>query len=279
MDILSKSGGLYGVETWGWEKWEAMERAQGRFVKTAMGLEIYTPDYIWKMESGRVSLDVEAKRRAFKYLIDIVMMEENRLLRICLNEELRSIKNNFPSSWGAQVIIVLNDVGDGRTIHLLSLEGKERDIFDNLKENIKVKEDQEIQGLWNKIDRSSYCKDFGKWKIKTGREDYWDLKELSYKDKEHWARIRCGNVGRAGNKGFKDVSCRLCGSKTEAIEHIWVCKKARELIGKKWVDEVDKWTDCGRNVNQQKVREILSGRPSIALCRYTRAFEEIAKCK
>ncbi|XP_043475764.1 uncharacterized protein LOC122507221 [Leptopilina heterotoma] len=279
MDILSKSGGLYGVEIWGWEKWDTMEKAQGRFVKMAMGLDINTPDYIWKMESGRVSLDVEAKRRVFKYLKEILNMEENRLPRICLNEELRGIKNNFPSAWGAKVQKVLSEVGDGRTIQLLGPEENMREISENIKRNIKVKMDQDIQQQWYKIDKSSYCKNYGKWKSKIGRENYWEIKELSFKDKEQWARIRCGNVGRAGNKGFTDVSCRLCGSETENIEHIWVCKKARELIDKKWVEEVDKWTDCGKNLSLQKIWSTMSGKPILALCRYARAFEDLSKCK
>ena len=44
-----------------------------------------------------------------------------------------------------------------------------------------------------------------------GREKYWDDKKIEYWDKEQWARLRCGNVGKAGNKEFQDVSCRLCG--------------------------------------------------------------------
>ena len=31
------------------------------------------------------------------------------------------------------------------------------------------------------------------------------------REKGHWTKIRCGNVGKAGNKGYKDSTCGLCG--------------------------------------------------------------------
>lgn len=37
----------------GWERWDAIERTQGRYVKMAMGVNCNTPDYIWRAEAGR----------------------------------------------------------------------------------------------------------------------------------------------------------------------------------------------------------------------------------
>lgn len=54
MDVLAKSGGLYGVDLSEWERWEEMEMAQGKFVKMSTGLDRNTPDYIWKMEAERI---------------------------------------------------------------------------------------------------------------------------------------------------------------------------------------------------------------------------------
>lgn len=76
---------------------------------------------------------------------------------------------------------------------------------------VERRKEQEIQLDWAKIDGSNYCSGYRKWKTNLGREKYWDEKGTSSEEKEQWARLRCGNVGKAGNKGYKDTTCRICG--------------------------------------------------------------------
>ena len=62
----------------------------------------------------------------------------------------------------------------------------------NFQKGVKTKRDQEIQEDWGKIEKSSYCTQYKEIKSRIGRES----KERGCKDKEQWARLRCGNVER-----------------------------------------------------------------------------------
>ena len=100
MNSLVQSGSLYGVEIWSSRR-EEIEKVQGRIVKAAFGVAKNTPDYLWKLEAGR-SLEIEA-RRATQYLIEILKMEDNRWLKICLQEEIRGEWETFKMGKGTKV--------------------------------------------------------------------------------------------------------------------------------------------------------------------------------
>ena len=93
-------------------------------------------------------------------------------------------------------------------------------------EGLKRKEEQDTQGDWVKVDKSSFCKFYGELKKTVDREKYWDKKSINGEMKEEWARLRCGNVGKVGKKGYEDWSCRICGKEDESINHKWMCKDA-----------------------------------------------------
>ena len=99
MDSLVKAGAMYGVEIWGWRRREEIERLQDKFVKMAMGISRNTPNYIWKLEAERRSMEVEMRRRASKYILEVCEMKEGRWPKICLREELRGISKGQPSQW------------------------------------------------------------------------------------------------------------------------------------------------------------------------------------
>ena len=144
-DILAKSRVLYGVEIWGWERWAEMEKAQTKFVKMAMGLDRNTPDYIWKMEAGRNDIEIEARNRANKYLLEISDMDENSLPKMCLKEELRGLKNGNSSSWCRKVREALREVGDVETLDWIYKGIRREEVEKNLEKGLKIKRDQEIQ--------------------------------------------------------------------------------------------------------------------------------------
>lgn len=62
MDMRVKAGVLYGVEICVWKRRGLIERVQSKFVKTSAGLPRTTPDYTWKMETGRREIEVEVLR-------------------------------------------------------------------------------------------------------------------------------------------------------------------------------------------------------------------------
>ena len=76
MDFLVKAGALYRVEIWEWRRREGTEKLQGKFVKMALEVARNTPDYIWKLEAGKQSVEIEARRRAAKYIVEILKMKD-----------------------------------------------------------------------------------------------------------------------------------------------------------------------------------------------------------
>lgn len=50
--------------------------------------------------------------------------------------------------------------------------------------------------------------------------NYWYKDKIKREDKEQWARLRCGNIGRAFKKGYTEWSCRLCGHDLETLSHL-----------------------------------------------------------
>ena len=78
--------------------------------------------------------------------------------------------------------------------------------------------------------------------------------------------------------GRKDIdwSCRICGMEDESINHIWMCKDARELIKDKWVRGVDEWREgkIGEELSSRLLRQ-LQGDPVPALCKYLRGASPV----
>ena len=92
--------------------------------------------------------------------------------------------------------------------------------FKQALEGLKRKEEQDTQGDWVKVGKSSFCKFYGKIEKTVDREKSWDKKGINEEMKEEWARLSCSNIGKVGNKGYKDWSCRICGKEDESINHI-----------------------------------------------------------
>lgn len=87
--------------------------------------------------------------------------------------------------------------------------------------------------------------------------------------------MRCGNVGKTGNKGYKNIKCRLCDEKDETLEHIISCEKLEEFLE----DSVKEWRKIwmeGDN-GEEKLKEALRGDVSKEMCDLTRAFENEAR--
>lgn len=86
-----------------------------------------------------------------------------------------------------------------------------------------------------------------------------------------WARMRCGNIGRAGNKGYTDVSCRLCGGEREDLEHILQCESVKGGDLKELWEE---WDGLGRD---ESIVRILGGKPISELCKVVRGWEKLVR--
>ncbi|KAI4481553.1 hypothetical protein M0802_013950 [Mischocyttarus mexicanus] len=103
MEAVITAGAIHGAEIWGWERWEDIERIQGRYVKMALEVNANTSEYIWGIEAGKGSLELESKKRAEDYLMEILRMGDERWLKVCLKEEIRGIVNGYQSAWGQKL--------------------------------------------------------------------------------------------------------------------------------------------------------------------------------
>ena len=101
---------------------------------------------------------------------------------------------------------------------------------------------------------------------------------MSGEQKEQWARIRYGNIGKWGKKGYINRDCGVCGVEKENLEHIWQCEEARKEIKKEWIEGVDKWRGGmkGDDLTRWMV-DTLKGELLGEMCKYIRAFNNLKK--
>ena len=123
-----------------------------------MGLIMNIPDCIWRMEACTRSFEIDMKKRAASYLINVLKMEENMWPKLCLKEELRRIMNKYPSEWEKKAAKSFREVGDGRTIEIIYQGGEIGEIRGKLENLIKTKVEQEIQKDWDKTEKASFCR-------------------------------------------------------------------------------------------------------------------------
>lgn len=112
-------------------------------------------------------------------------------------------------------------------------------------------------------------------------EEYWERKDIGGEIKEVWARMRCGNVGKEYNKGYKDTKCGICREEKETMEHMIICKEARKEISKEIIEEMEKWRegDTEERLKKKIEQELRGKKPLIIHCQYVRAFERYARKK
>ncbi|XP_043477868.1 uncharacterized protein LOC122508520 [Leptopilina heterotoma] len=278
MDSTVKAGAMYGVELWGWSRREELERLQGKYTKMSMGLAKNTPDYIWKLEAGRRSIEIEAFKRSINFMIKIYKMEENRWVRKCLMEEIRAIKNNNPSKWGKDLERCLKSLGDGQIINQLWDRKPVEEVEARVRQLIKVKLEQDVQTDWSKVDKSSFCEYYKSIKEGINMEVYWGRKDMSKSQKEGWARWRCGNAIKEEKKGFSDRSCRGCRSEKEVLEHVVQCDTVLQELK---ADSKTWWQDwrgkSAKELWRSRLIEGLKGNCDKNLCKNLNELETILR--
>ena len=134
-------------------------------------------------------------------------MKEDRWPKIYLKEELRNWKNKNESRWCREVELALRKVGDGETLELMRVAEDLQALPERMEIGCRVLIDQTIQDDWC-IDKSTYYPEYRRRKDTVGLERYWKQNGVNGSDKEQWSRMRCGNVAKAGNKGYKDKQCK-----------------------------------------------------------------------
>ncbi|CAG5078452.1 Protein of unknown function [Cotesia congregata] len=121
-----------------------------------------------------------------------------------------------------------------------------------------------------KIMESTFNRRYKFIKTTMGTEPYWVDSWI----KEVWCRIRCGNIVRAGKKGFKDWQCRLCQNEDETLEHIFRCRSLKAAANEKIRGGVaEEW----RQTFDWLLMQTLRGDPIKEICEYIQRFENLVK--
>ncbi|UYV82798.1 hypothetical protein LAZ67_22000907, partial [Cordylochernes scorpioides] len=75
---------MYAAPIWATEYKDLLDHIQDTFIRRFLSLPRYTPGYIIRPETGRVSLIITALKLTLKYWLRVLSMDTNRLPRICL---------------------------------------------------------------------------------------------------------------------------------------------------------------------------------------------------
>lgn len=205
-------------------------------------------------------------------------MKDHRWPKICLKEEIRGIINGYPTKWGKKVVKIFKEMVVEDVIKMI-WESKEHEV-------IKTRIDEGLVNLWwkllksewSRIERSSYNHLF-KYMTINDEISYWEDVHKS-KDKEIWARFRCGNIGRANKEGEKEWDYRLCGNENETICHLIKCNEAWKKVGKDSVEYIKDWLkDVDDQALIDEVVNLLGSSLNEKVCKYFRDIEKIIQIK
>ncbi|XP_034935878.1 uncharacterized protein [Chelonus insularis] len=274
METIVRAMAVYGVEIWGLGKIERLQKVQSRYCKAILGVARNTPKYIWRNEIGVKEIEFILKERACRYLWEVLEMDDDRWPKICLLEEVRGILNNKESAWGKAFAEFCYEIEDTEIIQDIrngvaagAIAARFACGLDKLERRYKNKE-------WDLILRSTYNPIYAILKPGDNGAVYWNQRIKNSRYKEIWARIRCGNVGRGGKKGWRDWSCRLCGWCSETLCHLLCCSEAIRPQSEKIKKFLIKWKgDQGELEIQSLIVELLKGNICFELCEFVEKVE------
>ncbi|KAH0550019.1 hypothetical protein KQX54_016877 [Cotesia glomerata] len=129
----------------------------------------------------------------------------------------------------------------------------------------------------NKEASSSDCNNLKEILLEEGSE-YWNEKEISEGMKEVWARLRCGNLTRAGKAGMEEWKCRMCKKENETIEHIMSCEVMKDSLSAEVKNELEVWREMSEGDSvRKKIVRALKGKICKKLCSVIREMEKKLK--
>ncbi|XP_033315402.1 uncharacterized protein LOC117213817 [Bombus bifarius] len=90
---LVKNVALFGVEVWGWNMEERLDRIQRRYVKWILGLDMTTSNYILLEECKLTEIKEKALERAASYK-EKALESKKELVKECIKERERNWGND-----------------------------------------------------------------------------------------------------------------------------------------------------------------------------------------
>ncbi|KAK0075962.1 hypothetical protein PV326_011155 [Microctonus aethiopoides] len=156
---------------------------------------------------------------------------------------------------------------------------RERDgVQKKIREELEEWWEQECKKEEEKIKKSTYNTIYKEITAEAVGNEYLNSKGINMEDRVIWARMRCGNIGRAGKKGEKEWTCRLCGGEDETMWHLLECEEATREQEEETKKELGKWKgNKGKGEMQEMIIRELKGEINTIICRYMRKVEEKIK--
>lgn len=232
-----------------------------------------------RRETGSEFIEVKAKERVWRYIIEMTRMEDTRWPKICLREEMRGILNGNPTKWGKTIEESAKKMNCENVIEKI-YKGKDvEEISEEIGVGIECLTRKAADKEESRIRASNYSKIYKKLVEEKTDEKYWENKKIGIADKEIWARVRCGNLTKAGKKGERNWKCRKCKDSEESLVHVFTCKKIREKLSKESKKEIESWWSGaeGKEWIEERIVEIFTGKIEIKVCKIAREIENILR--
>ncbi|UYV61693.1 hypothetical protein LAZ67_1005935 [Cordylochernes scorpioides] len=229
-DTIVRAVLMYAAPLWATEHKDLLDSIQDIFIRRFLNLPRYTPGYLIRLETGRISLSVTALKLTLKYWLRVLNMSSDRLPRICFNRT-RELSNasGTPIGFIKKLTNLLNNNGYPA---LVSCDDPEtlRSAITGL---LKTAADQSIQNDLTRMDKSKLYSHYKDIHISFMTEGYLlgdfpfpvvrllaQVRILSSFFRENHTKMLCG----------EDPTCTFCNSKlkNEITHYIFDCPALKE---------------------------------------------------
>ncbi|UYV65102.1 hypothetical protein LAZ67_3003137 [Cordylochernes scorpioides] len=221
---------MYAAPLWATEHKDLLDSIQDIFIRRFLNLPRYTPGYIIRLETGRISLSVTALKLTLKYWLRVLNMSSDRLPRICF-KRTRELSNasGTPIGFIKKLTNLFNNKGSPALVPCDDPETLRSAITGLL----KTAADQSIQNDLTRLDKSKLYSHYKDIHISFMTEGYLlgdfpfpvvrllaQVRILSSFFRENHTKMLCG----------EDPICTFCNSKlkNEITHYIFDCSALKE---------------------------------------------------
>ncbi|UYV73054.1 hypothetical protein LAZ67_10001682 [Cordylochernes scorpioides] len=229
-DTIVRAVLMYSAPLWATEHKDLLDSIQDIFIRRFLNLPRYTPGYLIRLETGRISLSVTALKLTLKYWLRVLNMSSDRLPRICFNRT-RELSNASGTPIGF-IKKLTNLLNNNVSPALVSCDDPEtlRSAIIGL---LKTAADQSIQNDLTRMDKSKLYSHYKDIHISFMTEGYLlgdfpfpvvrllaQVRILSSFFRENHTKMLCG----------EDPTCTFCNSKlkNEITHYIFDCSALKE---------------------------------------------------
>ncbi|KAH0560853.1 hypothetical protein KQX54_009288 [Cotesia glomerata] len=202
-------------------------------------------------------MELEARRRAYSYIVDVSEMKDDRWPKVCFREEVRLILNKNPTKFGSRMVKALQETDEMTTLLKNMMKNKNLEwIETKLSESLRELETKIRTEIRAKVVQSRYWDKYEEITSEENFNSYWEQKQWKSWEKEQWARLRS----------------------EETLDHLWMCDKAKSAIKKEWVKDMENWRNGKEGTELERLTiNTLQGELKTELCRYAREFEKLVR--